>query len=194
VSDYQADDEHNSGDDCDGDHEHYSPTCETHDVSFRVGELRTWRGPPAQNLVYTPSLRQRNMASTLIPLRKPFAIPLDSAQLPVTPGAADAASSSELVVVKQQSRRPASESSSLGCALATFGDDRADCGGIASHHRPTSCAGVHGDRRGADMGPNDLRRRIRITSSPALFVWLYSVTASSVLPAGNLPCQLWRLN
>jgi hypothetical protein len=51
VSDYQADDEHNSGDDCDGDHEQYSPTCETHDVSFRVGELRTWRGPRAQNLV-----------------------------------------------------------------------------------------------------------------------------------------------
>ena len=25
---------------------------------------------------------------------------------------------------------------------------------------------------------------------PALFVWLYSVTASSVLPAGDLPCQL----
>jgi hypothetical protein len=34
VSDYQADDEHNSGDDCDGDHEQYSPTCESHDVSF----------------------------------------------------------------------------------------------------------------------------------------------------------------
>jgi hypothetical protein len=31
VSDYQADDEHNSGDDCDGDHEQYSPTCETQD-------------------------------------------------------------------------------------------------------------------------------------------------------------------
>jgi hypothetical protein len=54
VSDYQADDEHNSGDDCDGDHEQYSPTCETHDVSFRVGELRTWRGPRAQNLVTPP--------------------------------------------------------------------------------------------------------------------------------------------
>jgi hypothetical protein len=34
VSDYQADDEHNSGDDCDGDHEQYSPTCESHDVSL----------------------------------------------------------------------------------------------------------------------------------------------------------------
>jgi hypothetical protein len=54
VSEYQADDEHNSGDDCDGDHEQYSPTCEAHDVSFRVGELRTWRGPRAQNLVTPP--------------------------------------------------------------------------------------------------------------------------------------------
>jgi hypothetical protein len=48
VSDYQADDEHNSGDDCAGDHEQYSPTRDTHDVSFRVGELRTLG---AQNLV-----------------------------------------------------------------------------------------------------------------------------------------------
>jgi hypothetical protein len=32
VSDYRADDERNSGDDCDGDYEQYSPTCETHDV------------------------------------------------------------------------------------------------------------------------------------------------------------------
>jgi hypothetical protein len=65
VSDCQADDEHNSGDDCDGDHEQYSPTRDTHDVSFRVGELRTWRGPRAQNLVTPPCAETGSQPSPL---------------------------------------------------------------------------------------------------------------------------------
>ena len=68
VSDYQADDEHNSGDDCDGDHEQYSPTRDTHDVSFRVGELRTLRGPRAQNLVTPPCAPDAETGSQPPPL------------------------------------------------------------------------------------------------------------------------------
>jgi hypothetical protein len=57
MSDYQADDDHNSDDDCDGDHEQYSPTCETHDVSLR--RMAVIRGRPSGRGRYdTPGLDQ----------------------------------------------------------------------------------------------------------------------------------------
>jgi hypothetical protein len=39
VSDYETDDERNRGDDCDGDHEQYSPTRDTHDCILRINSF-----------------------------------------------------------------------------------------------------------------------------------------------------------